>query len=469
MGAGSLSIWVHNLKSFEFMPEYSVGQYSGMAVRVGAGVESWELFNHMAANNITVVAPGGGTVGSVGGWIAVAGHGSLTSKYGLGADQVLSINVVTADGRFRTVDPSHHQDLWWALRGGGPSKSNLFPERSALESLTTPSGTFGVITSVILKAYPPINITTEALSFSVNPSLANGTILPGLPPPRPDAPSTTDLSAFWRGVSLAYQHCIHVIAAGGYCFSYIHPLGPSSFAYSTSHIIPNITATAFTALLEPLYTQLNNTLSIPVTLPQPTSLVPSLYAGNGRRTGNGDVPINTRYRSRLFPASYWQQSPSQFDILFAAIRAGVEEGGYTFHGIAYSPTLEVAGWPGADSAVNPAWRRTALHGSLMEIQPEGISAAEARRRDEKAHAYVAKWKELTPGAGAYMNEGDPTETEWQESFYGAHYARLVEVKRRWDPWGVFWARTTVGSEAWEVITVDGYPAGQNGRLCRVLG
>jgi FAD/FMN-containing dehydrogenase len=126
MGAGSLSIWVHNLKDFEFIPNYTVGPYSGMAVRVGAGVESWEQFNHMAAHNTTVVAPGGSTVGAVGGWIAVAGHGSLTSKYGLGADQVLSINIVTADGRFLTVDPNNHQDLWWALRGGGPSEFPLY-------------------------------------------------------------------------------------------------------------------------------------------------------------------------------------------------------------------------------------------------------------------------------------------------------------------------------------------------------
>lgn len=122
MGAGSLSIWVHNLKNFEFIPSYTVGSYSGMAVRVGAGVESWELFNHMARNNISVVAPGGATVGVAGGWLSVAGHGSLTSKYGLGADQALAINVVTADGRFLTVDPNQHKDLWWALRGGGPSE-----------------------------------------------------------------------------------------------------------------------------------------------------------------------------------------------------------------------------------------------------------------------------------------------------------------------------------------------------------
>jgi len=123
-----LSVWVHHLKSFEFLPNYTMGQYSGMAVRVGAGIESWEMFNHMGTHNITVVAPGGATVGMMGGWLAVGGHGGITSKLGLGSDQVLSIQVVTADGRFVTADPFTNSDLFWALRGGGPSKGTWSPE-----------------------------------------------------------------------------------------------------------------------------------------------------------------------------------------------------------------------------------------------------------------------------------------------------------------------------------------------------
>jgi hypothetical protein len=43
-GAGALSIWTHNLKDVEFIANCTVGNYSGMAARVGAGIESWELF-----------------------------------------------------------------------------------------------------------------------------------------------------------------------------------------------------------------------------------------------------------------------------------------------------------------------------------------------------------------------------------------------------------------------------------------
>ena len=91
-----------------------------------------------------------------------------------------------------------------------------------------------------------------------------------------------------------------------------------------------------------------------------------------------------------------------------------------------------------------------------------------------SHLELVNWladktvgQELMPEAGAYMNEGDPAEPNWRWRFYGYHYRRLLGIKRRWDPWGIFWARTTVGSEAWEVLTLDGYPASQNGRLCRV--
>ncbi len=72
--------------------------------------------------NMTLVVPGGQTVGAYGGWTAGGGHSTLGSLYGLGSDQVLSIDVVTADGRFLTADPETNADLFYALRGGGPGK-----------------------------------------------------------------------------------------------------------------------------------------------------------------------------------------------------------------------------------------------------------------------------------------------------------------------------------------------------------
>jgi FAD/FMN-containing dehydrogenase len=73
--------------------------------------------------NMTIVVPGGSTVGAYGGWFLGGGHSVLASTYGLGSDQALSLQVVTADGRFVTADPSTNQDLFYALLGGGPGQS----------------------------------------------------------------------------------------------------------------------------------------------------------------------------------------------------------------------------------------------------------------------------------------------------------------------------------------------------------
>lgn len=88
---------------------------------------------HAALANIVVLAPGGLTVGGAGGWFMGGGHGDHTSKYGLGADQVLSLELVTAGGKFLTADPNTNTDLFWALRGGGGSE---FENHSPLEGTT---------------------------------------------------------------------------------------------------------------------------------------------------------------------------------------------------------------------------------------------------------------------------------------------------------------------------------------------
>lgn len=123
VGYGSLSVWTHFLKNFEFIPEYTQGEYTGMAARAGSGLESWELYQHMDKHEMTLVCPGPYTVGVYGGWIQGGGHSALASLYGMGSDQVLSLQVVTADGHFVTADTEENSDLFYALRGGGPSTS----------------------------------------------------------------------------------------------------------------------------------------------------------------------------------------------------------------------------------------------------------------------------------------------------------------------------------------------------------
>jgi hypothetical protein len=60
---------------------------------------------------------------------------------------------------------------------------------------------------------------------------------------------------------------------------------------------------------------------------------------------------------------------------------------------------------------------------------------------------------VAPRAGSYVAESDFFEPDWQRSFWGANYPRLAEVKRKYDPAGLFCVHHGVGSEAW---SADGF-------------
>ncbi len=56
---------------------------------------------------------------------------------------------------------------------------------------------------------------------------------------------------------------------------------------------------------------------------------------------------------------------------------------------------------------------------------------------------------LTPHAGAYVNEADYFQKNWQEDFWGPHYQRLREIKKKYDPYGLFYCHHCIGSEQWD--------------------
>ncbi|KAK7908426.1 FAD-binding domain-containing protein [Apiospora marii] len=452
VGAGSLSIWVHHMKETQYLPTYTISSgsgsnesYTGMAVRLGTGVEAWEVSNFAAAHGgITVVSPGGNTVGGVGGWVGGGGHSLVSSTLGLGADQVLSLGVVTADGRYVTADPSTNSDLFFALRGGG-------------------GATYGIIISAVHKAHPPISLTTTSLRLT----LSSSTSTPSVPAAGTFVVRNAD--AFWTGVGLYYRFCGTVIedGHGGQGFSYIYPEADGGFRFTTTSTFLNRSRDEVSRIMQPLYASLRSAGVLTAADADPATENPSIY-GASRRSGTGDQPVNTRYRSRLLPRTNWQDD-ARWNATMAAIRAATEAGydeDFYFHGTLTSPTRSAAGWPASDNAVNPAWRENLMHAMLMDLQPPNLTPHQARARDAQMQRHMALLRAASPGAGAYLNEGDPGEPDWQQAFFGPHYARLLQVKEAWDPWQLFWAPTTVGSEGWAVEAVDGYPNSQNGRLCR---
>ena len=100
---------------------------------VGAGLRVGSLTTAAAAHGLATLQGSSGSV-SVAGFVSGGGLAVLSRTYGLAADHVLSMDVVTADGALHTVDADHDPDLFWALRGG--------------------KGNFGVITALALSLIP---------------------------------------------------------------------------------------------------------------------------------------------------------------------------------------------------------------------------------------------------------------------------------------------------------------------------
>ncbi|KAI0173439.1 FAD-binding domain-containing protein [Hypoxylon sp. FL1284] len=426
-GAGSLSIWTHWLKDFEFVPEYEIGEYSGMAARVGTGIESWEMAAHMSDHNMTTVVAGGYTVGAYGGWIQGGGHSALASKYGLGADQALSIQVVTADGRFITADPTQNTDLFYALRGGGGS-------------------TFGVVTSLVVKAHPPTTVLSSTVAFSVGG--------------RSSVPAPGDVDKFWEGFDIFHKFSNVILDnQGTACMSrlldtYVSQRSNTSYSFTADVELPDVSGDFLAEFVRPLVEDLQAVgLNVTPSAPEAAS---NWGAGS---QGRGDQPGSSRFGSRLFPRENFQD-PALFVATQQAIRQSIEDG-YMFHGI------HAGGAHAADNAANPAFRRAAIHADLFDsTRQRGLSPAAFEAAHGRLAAAMDRWRAVSPGAGAYFNEADLEEPNWQQAFFGDGYPRLQAVKAARDPWGLFYAPVTVGSEAWVVVTEDGLPT-QNGRLCRV--
>lgn len=269
----------------------------------------------------------------------------------------------------------------------------------------------------------------------------------------------TDADKFWEGVSTYYRFAANLLDANGYGFTYIYPMENNTYMLTTDSYFINFTQEAVFTAMQPLYDELQR---IGINVTNPTSLFTSPYGTPG--IGISGPPTNTRYRSRLLPRANWEDD-GLWNQTMSAIRTATEAGfanNFYFHATLTSPTVEAAGWPGNESAVNPAWRKNGMHAMLMDQ-----TAQQSVERDGMFEQYSSLLRDVSPGAGSYMNEGDPGEPNWQQAFYGDHYERLSSIKQTLDPWGLLWAPTTPGSERWAVNSVSSYSGTQNGRLCRV--
>ena len=85
---------------------------------VGAGARLGNIYNVLGNRGRAIPAGTCPSVG-IGGHALGGGFGLASRAWGLASDNVLAVQIVTADGKVLLADPKHHPDLYWACRGGG--------------------------------------------------------------------------------------------------------------------------------------------------------------------------------------------------------------------------------------------------------------------------------------------------------------------------------------------------------------
>ncbi|KAJ4358824.1 hypothetical protein N0V95_002746 [Ascochyta clinopodiicola] len=430
IGYGSLSIWTHNLRGIEYLSSFSPTDCPIdtplEAVRVAAGHTNGEIQAHLAPYGKVIVSGANPSVGIIG-WLTGGGHGYLSSTYGMGSDNLLEANIVLPSGELVTANPCRNTDIYWAIRGGG-------------------GGTFGVLTSVVMKTHDTPKTTMHVFTLASLP-----------------AASPTG-EEFWDTMGWLHTQLQRLKDGGmqGYYYIVGPPAYPSlSFLWAFMLFDkPNGTVEALMSPIESYFTQRKDLFAWSSNITHgATYFTLAQHFSNEAVANSGGA-----YGSRLLSPESLSDADRTAQVLKAV---GPSSDPNALNGPASNPTLigHMTAAPSPPSyfphltSLNPAWRHTLTH--LVTVQTwsdNSPSALAARvRRDVTAKTQILR--QLAPETGAYFNEADAGEVDWQESFFAGGYEGLVGIKRQVDPRGVLWCRLCVGSEM--------FVEGVDGRLCRV--
>jgi hypothetical protein len=361
-----------------------------LSVQMGA---LWsEVYAYIAATDSALLPIGGGclTVG-LPGFLLGGGYSFASRSYGMGSDNILSIDFVTPDGEVRKLSADStdktDQDLWWACRGGG-------------------GGNFGVGVAMKLQIRKPH--TAKMMVGQVHYRLSDGVDVIG-----------------------AYNEWIETLPDEFACYGYLgqepDPANPQE-KIETFRITPvyNGDYSQGIELIQPmlafpaLYVELYN-----MTLPQWEEKI-------GKSTLVGDR--QAYIRSGIMPPG--GMSKEVIEVYQRYMHSAPSDESFVVwtHGGG-----QIAKISGDDSSVP---HRDARY--IFELKAIWSDPRNMRENVEWAYHFL---EELRPFfEGAYVNYIDPLLTDWKTMYYGSEYSRLLEIKQAVDTDNLFGFQQGIGSD-----------------------
>ncbi|KXH26413.1 hypothetical protein CSAL01_04394 [Colletotrichum salicis] len=401
-GFGGLEIWLRYFRngitpqtSFQSSTGCAASGWTGSAMKLGGAYMWGESYAAAKKNNVVVVGGGSSTVCSTGGWMQGGGYGPASHTFGLGADQVLEAELILANGTAVMVNACQHQELYYAIRGGGPSSYGVVVSTTAafLDALATLYTSIPELVKAGFAGYSHWQVDGQSASFN--------------------------------NYTTTYEHSIYVFnktveeaeAAGESLIDKIYKFNDTLFVNSSY-----VTFEDYWTFFEKVSADNN-----PV----------GLMAASGSRLLDTEAVSNLTAVRDLVETLAGKTGEYVTNVI------SIVSGGQVWADAAQEY-----------SAVLPAWRTAVLHQSVARILSAGVSDARFKQvHDDVTLNKIGAMKTLAPNMGSYMNEGDAFDPDWKVDYYGANYNRLQCIKEYYDPGELFYCPTCVGSDKWEEDSV----------------
>jgi FAD/FMN-containing dehydrogenase len=437
------------------------------AVTLGAGIIWRQAYDAVTTNAGKYVQGGGCLTVGVPGLIQSGGFGSFSKHYGLAAGSLLEAEVVTADGQVRIANACANSDLFWALKGGG-------------------GGSYGVVSKVTLRLHElpeffgAASFTIKARSdddyrrlireFATfyhehlfNDHWGEQVTL------TPDNALVVNMVSHGLTTGQAkniWQPFLDRVASGGFALQG-RPIIASvparrfwDLQWWNEHwpelVFPNPNGSRLVDLLDGALRHVRRQPLFEIDGRPGTEPNRTWFAGDGGQVGW----FIWGFDSVWLPASLLESDGRQrlADALFESSRHSRVELHFN-KGLAGGTPDAIA--RARDTAMNPAVLRAfALAIAAASEQPvyPGIPGHEpsvdaGRKAAQRIERCLQALRAVAGQSGSYVSESNYFERRWQEAYWGSNYARLADIKRKYDPNGLFVVHNGVGSEQW---SADGF-------------
>jgi FAD/FMN-containing dehydrogenase len=444
----SLLVWTRHMNDVTlhdaFVPQGCAPAAAPVrAVSVGAGALWAHAYDAVTTRGGGYVQGGGCMTVGVAGLVQSGGFGSFSKAFGLAAAGLLEAEVVTADGVARIANACTHPDLFWGLKGGG-------------------GGTLGIVTRLTLRVHElpetfgAVNFTVRATSAAAFRRLVALTV---------DFYARSLMNPHWgeqirlrpgnvMNVAMVFQGLERGPAVDTWQ-PLLDAIGRAPQDFSVDFAPLKIVSTSARTFWSP--TLVKKALGFIRSDDRPGAPDSNVFwPGDQGQAGQ----FLHGYQSAWLPASLLHEArrAALCDALFAASRHWPVSLHFN-KGLAGAPPAVIAA--ARDTAMNPAVLDAfalVICGAGEQPAYPGVAghkpdAAAARSDSRNIALAMDELRKLVPQPGSYLSESNYFEPGWQQSFWGANYERLLAVKNKYDPQGLFFVHHGAGSERW---SADGF-------------